>query len=165
MRNLAAVEIQETFYHPVPVARAAKWRARAPPEFRFAVKASQFITHEVSSPTYRRSGRVIPPKDRAAYGNFQDSLPVREGWEATRAVAEALGAHMIVFQTPSTFRPTDANRTRLFRVFESIRTDDTKRIELRGGWATHRGTWFCRETGRAHVGHPLADQRAECGIA
>lgn len=165
MRNLAAVEIQETFYHPVPVARAAKWRARAPPEFRFAVKASQFITHEVSSPTYRRSGRVIPPEDRAAYGNFQDSLPVREGWEATRAVAEALGAHMIVFQTPSTFRPTDANRTALFRFFESIRTDATKGIELRGGWATHLVTRICEEIGLVHVVDPFANEPATYGLA
>ena len=165
MRNLAAVEIQETFYHPVPVARAAKWRGLAPPEFRFAVKASQFITHEVSSPTYRRSGRVIPPKDRAAYGNFQDSLPVREGWEATRAVAEALGAHMIVFQTPSTFRPTDANRTALFRFFESIRTDATKGIELRGGWATHLVTRICEEIGLVHVVDPFANEPATYGLA
>src|SRR2546427_10135619 len=155
MRDLTAVEIQETFYRPVSVERAAKWRALAPPEFRFAVKASQFITHEASSPTYRRSGRVIPPEDRAAYGNFQDSRPVREGWEASRAVAEALGAHMIGFQTPSTFGPTDANRTALFRFFESIRTNATKGIELRGGWATHLGGRIGHEPSRVHGVDPF----------
>src|SRR5216110_3776744 len=137
MRNLAAVEIQETFYHPVPVARAAKWRARAPPEFRFAVKASQFITHEASSPTYRRSGRVIPAGDRAACGNFQDTAEVREGWDATRAVAEVLQAHVIIFQTPSSFGPSEENRNHLFRFFESIRTEAVRGLELRGPWATH----------------------------
>jgi len=165
MNYLAAVEIEETFYRPVSVDRAAKWRARAPPEFRFAVKASQFITHEASSPTYRRSGRVIPAEERSTYGGFQDSAPVREGWETTRAVAEALGAHVIVFQTPETFGPTDANRTALFRFFESIRTDATNGIELRGGWATHLVARICEEIGLVHVVDPFANEPATYGLA
>ena len=165
VRDLAAVEIQETFYRPVSVDRAAKWRALAPPEFRFAVKASQFITHEASSPTYRRSGRVIPADERSAYGRFQDSAPVREGWEATRAMADALGAEMIVFQTPATFGPTDANRTALFRFFESIRADAAKGIELRGGWATHLVARICEEIGLVHVVDPFENEPATYGLA
>jgi len=163
--KLAAVEIQDTFYRPVALPRARRWRTLAPPDFRFAVKASQFITHEASSPTYRRAGREIPAGDRAAYGNFQDTAAVAEGWDATRAVAEALGAHMIVFQTPSTFRPTDANRTALFRFFESIRTDATKGIELRGGWATHLVARICEEIGLVHVVDPFANEPATYGLA
>jgi len=165
MRDLTAVEIQETFYRPVSVERAAKWRALAPPEFRFAVKASQFITHEASSPTYRRSGRVIPAGERSAYGHFQDSDPVREGWEATRAVAEALRAQVIVFQTPASFGPTDANRTALFRFFESIRADAIKGIELRGGWATHFVARICEEIGLVHVVDPFDKEPATYGLA
>jgi len=33
VHQLAAVEIQETFYRPVSVERAKKWRALAPPDF------------------------------------------------------------------------------------------------------------------------------------
>ena len=165
MRDLAAVEIQETFYRPGSVDRAAKWRALAPPDFRFAVKASQFITHEASSPTYRRSGRIIPAEGRSAYGHFQDSDPVREGWEATRAVAEALGAQVIVFETPATFGPTDANRTALFRFFESIHTDALKGIELHGGWATHLVARICEEIGLVHVVDPFDREPATYGLA
>jgi len=165
MRDLAAVEVQETFYRPVSVDRAAKWRALAPPEFRFAVKASQFITHEASSPTYRRSRRIIPVDGRSAYGHFQDSAPVREGWEATRVVAEALGARVIVFETPATFGPTDANRTALFRFFESIHTDALKGIELRGGWATHLVARICEEIGLVHVVDPFDREPATYGLA
>src|SRR5205807_10138955 len=165
MRNLAAVEIQETFYHPVSVARAAKWRTLAPPDFRFAVKASQFITHEASSPTYRRAGREIPAGDRAAYGNFQDTAAVREGWDATRAVAEVLRAQVIVFQTPPSFGPSEDNRNNLFRFFESIRTDAVKRIELRGPWATHLVERICEELGLVNVVDPFDKEPATYGLA
>jgi len=163
--QLDAVEIQETFYRPVPVERAAKWRAKAPPEFRFCVKASQFITHAATSPTYRRSGRVIPDPEKPAYGSFRDTPPVREGWEATQSVAEAIRATVIVFQTPASFAPTEANRTALYRFFESIRTDATKAIELRGRWAAHIVEKICEDLGLVHAVDPFDKEPATYGLA
>jgi len=165
LAQLDAVEIQETFYRPVSIERAAKWRAKAPPEFRFCVKASQFITHEVTSPTYRRSGRTIPDSDKSAYGSFRDTPPVREGWEATRSVAEAIRATVIVFQTPASFGPTEANRTALYRFFESIRTDATKAIELRGPWAVHIVEKICEDLGLVHAVDPFDKEPATYGLA
>lgn len=165
MRDLAAVEIQETFYRPVRVERAMRWRAKAPPEFRFAVNASQFITHDASSPTYRRSGRTVRPEESSLYGGFQDTDPVREGWDATRRIAEALRAHGIVFQTPATFGPTDANRSALYRFFESIRTDAVKAVELRGPWATHVTERICEELGLVHVVDPFEKEPSTYGLA
>ena len=163
--KLAAVEIQDTFYRPVALPRARRWRTLAPPDFRFAVKASQFITHEASSPTYRRAGREIPAGDRAAYGNFQDTAAVREGWDATRAVAEVLRAQVIVFQTPTSFGPSEDNRNNLFRFFESIRTDAVKGLELRGPWATHLVERICEELGLVHVVDPFDKEPATYGLA
>jgi len=125
LAQLDAVEIQETFYRPVSAERASKWRAMAPQGFRFCVKASQFITHEATSPTYRKSNRVVPDSEKLAYGSFRDTPQVREGWEATRSFAEAIRADAIVFQTPASFGPTETNRTALYRFFESIRTHAT----------------------------------------
>src|SRR2546422_11471942 len=79
LAQLDAVEIQETFYRPVSVERAAKWRAQAPPEFRVCVKAAQFITPQATSPTYRRAGRVIPHLGKAADRFFPGTPPVPEG--------------------------------------------------------------------------------------
>jgi uncharacterized protein YecE (DUF72 family) len=165
LRDLAAIEIQETFYRPVAARRAARWRSLAPPGLRFAVKASQFITHEATSPTYRRSGRTISAKDRDAFGSFRDTDPVREGWDATLAVATALGAHVIVFQTPASFGPTEENRNNLFRFFESIRTDAVKAIELRGPWATHLVGQICEALGLVHAVDPFAGEPATYGLA
>lgn len=163
--SLDAVEIQETFYRPVSVRRAARWRALAPPEFRFTVKASQFITHEASSPTYRRSGRTIPLAETAGYGSFQATRQVREGWEATRLVAEALAAPVIVFQTPASFGPTDEHRTALFRFFESVHTESAIGIELRGPWAAHIVERICDELGLVHVVDPFDQEPATYGLA
>ncbi len=165
VRELDAVEIQETFYRPVSVERAKKWRAAAPPEFRFSVKASQFITHEATSPTYRRSGRVVADPEKTGYGGFKDTPEVREGWEATRAIAETLGAHVIVFQTPSSFGPTEANRTAIYHFFESIRTEAVKAIELRGPWATHIVERICEELGLVHAVDPFDKEPATYGLA
>ncbi|HYY47478.1 MAG TPA: DUF72 domain-containing protein [Thermoplasmata archaeon] len=166
VRGLDAIEIQETFYRPVSVDRAKKWRSLAPPEFRFAVKASQFITHPATSPTYRRSGRKIPADEGAAYGGFQDTPAVREGWESTRAVAEALRAEAIVFQAPASFAPTDANRAALYRFFDSIRTDAVKGLELRGGgWAAHVVEKICEDLGLVHIVDPFDRESATYGLA
>lgn len=164
-RRLDAVEIQETFYRPVSLERAATWRRRLPPDFRVCMKASQFITHGASSPAYRRSGRDIPADERAAYGGFQDTDPVHEGWEATRAVAERLGAKAVVFQTPESFGPTEENRTALYRFFESIRTEAKKGLELRGPWASHLVERICEDLDLVHVVDPFEREPATYGLA
>ena len=164
-RALDAIEIQETFDRPFSLERAQKWRARAPPEFRFCVKASQFITHEATSPTYRRSGRVVPEGGKSAYGGFKDTPRVREGWEATRTVADALRASVIVFQTPATFGPTEANRAALYSFFESTRTEVVKAIELRGPWVTHIVERICEDLGLVHAVDPFDKEPATYGLA
>ena len=54
-----AVEIQSTFYDPPASKVATRWRATAPSDFEFCIKAWQLITHSPSSPTYRRLRRPI----------------------------------------------------------------------------------------------------------
>lgn len=164
-RDLDAVEIQETFYRPVAVDRAKRWKAAAPAAFVFTVKASQFITHAASSPTYRRSGRRIPEADRAEYGGFQDSPRVREGWEATKAVAEALDAKVVVFQTPESFGPTPEHLLSLYQFFESTGTGAVKAWEPRGRWAPHVVEKVCEDLGLVHAVDPFAAEPATYGLA
>ncbi len=164
-RDLQVVEIQQTFYRPVSVQLARKWRAAAPAQFRFAVKASRFITHGASSPTYRRASRVITESRASAYGGFQDTPEVAEGWEATRAVAEALKAEAIVFQCPATFGPTTANLAALYAFFERIETRGTKAWEPRGSWPSHLVGKVCEDLGLVHVVDPFAAEPATTGLA
>jgi len=77
--HLKLVEVQQTFYRPPQPETAARWREEAPPEFEFAVKAWQLVTHSPSSPTYRRCGLDIPPERKDRYGYFSPSAEV---WQA-----------------------------------------------------------------------------------
>jgi uncharacterized protein YecE (DUF72 family) len=43
--QLAAVEVNATFYHTLKPATLKHWREVTPPRFRFAIKASRYLTH------------------------------------------------------------------------------------------------------------------------
>lgn len=103
--DFPVVELQTTFYQPPSVALAEKWRAVAPADFVFALKAWQLITHPASSPTYRRLRRPVPPEQRDRYGFFRPTGEVWEAWLTTRAIARALRAAVIVFECPASFTP------------------------------------------------------------
>src|SRR2546422_5973947 len=70
LAQLDAVEIQETFYRPVPVERAAKWRGKAPPPVRVLVKASQFINPQAAAPPDPPARPGIPCLEEPADGSF-----------------------------------------------------------------------------------------------
>jgi hypothetical protein len=43
--DFQSIELQTTFYQPPAVGVAKRWKSKAPPKFRFCMKASQLITH------------------------------------------------------------------------------------------------------------------------
>ena len=164
VRELSVVEIQRTFYRTLAVETARKWRERAPPAFEFAVKASQFITHDETSPTYRRS--VLPlPVAKNRYGFFRPTEEVRMGWENTRSIAEVLRATAILFQCPVGFPPSPENVRNVYRFFESIETPAAKVWEPRGPWASHIVEKLCEDLGLVHCVDPFAGEPATSGLA
>jgi len=70
------VEIQETFYRPISVERAAKWRAKAPPGVP-VLREARIHYPRATSPTYRRSDRVIPRFGEARVRLLSGHAPVR----------------------------------------------------------------------------------------
>lgn len=66
-----AIEVQHTFYQPAELGTLEKWRAEAPRQFEFTLKAWQLITHEPASPTYRRLKQPVPESRRSRYGAFR----------------------------------------------------------------------------------------------
>ncbi|RME66125.1 MAG: DUF72 domain-containing protein, partial [Nitrospirae bacterium] len=106
-RDFSVVEVQKTFYEPPSQETLKKWRDEAPEGFEFTLKAWQIITHPFTSPTYRRTKSIYGNTDN--YGFFRDTQEVYQAWERTRLVAEVLKAEIILFQTPSSFKPTDEN--------------------------------------------------------
>jgi uncharacterized protein YecE (DUF72 family) len=119
-RDFGIVEIQQTFYQPPRVATAARWREQAGPDFVFSLKAWQLITHEASSPTYRRLRETFPARTLARAGGFRWNALTRMAWARTQAIADALQAEAIVLQTPRSFVPSRQNLRRLCRFFEAV---------------------------------------------
>ena len=120
VRDFTTVELQTTFYEPPSNTVASRWRAQAPPDFRFCMKAWQLITHTPSSPTYRRLKSTISPTERDLYGSFRPTEQVWLAWQRTKEVADMLRAEVIVFQCPKSFLPTRENISNLTAFFQHI---------------------------------------------
>src|SRR3954471_20830090 len=104
-----SIEIQTTFYDPPGLHVVRKWRAAAPADFHFCIKAWQLITHTAASPTYRRLRSPLPEHDRDAVGSFRQTEQVWQAWLRTLEIARELEARVILFQCPKSFRPTSEN--------------------------------------------------------
>lgn len=159
------VEVQQTFYHPPQAQTCARWRADAPPDFEFSVKAWQLITHEASSPTYRRLRRPIPPELRDRYGSFRPTDEVRASWATTAEAARALGARLVVFQCPPRFTPTDEHAGWLRQFFAGAdRGGLVLAWEPRGEWPPDLVAGLCAELDLVHVVDPLREEPVSKGL-
>ncbi len=158
MREFAVVEVQQTFYQPPRIETLARWRAEAPPEFEFTLKAWQLITHEARSPTYRRLKRELTDKERAEAGAFRLTKIVREAWATTLAAAVALGATRVLFQCPASFTPTTAHVGNLRKFFTKLKRPPglVYLWEPRGVWPRELLVELCRELALVHVVDPFA---------
>jgi uncharacterized protein YecE (DUF72 family) len=149
------VEVQQTFYNPPQLATAARWRAEAPPDFEFAVKAWQLITHPPTSPTYRRAGIRLPLSEEA-YGFFRPREEVMEAWARTLAVARTLQARLVLFQCPASFRPTSENVGNMRQFFSKIERTGLRLVwEPRGAWDQEMVAGLCQELDLVHGVDPF----------
>ena len=119
-RRLSAIEINSTFYNLPRLSTAQRWREEAPKDFVFSVKAWQLITHSSSSPTYRRLTQRLAERSLARCGNFRASEEVASAWERTQAVARALEARFILFQTPRQFYPSPDHLRDFYRFIREL---------------------------------------------
>jgi uncharacterized protein YecE (DUF72 family) len=154
---LSAVEIQHTFYQPPQIKTLEKWRADVPEEFEFTLKAWQMITHEGSSPTYKRMTRPLTEKEAAEAGFFKPTATVREALELTLECAKALRARTILFQCPARFQPIPENILNLKQFFSNI-----DRGELNFAWEPRGKLWedeivkeLCDELNLWHCVNPF----------
>ena len=118
--TLPTVEVGAAFIDPPKAATASVWRGEAPREFEFSVPVSQMVTHQAESSGYAKIRHRIPERRRAFCGHFKDTPEVAGAWEATRALAAAVRARFIVFETPASFYP-DSNHLRdMYRFFKGV---------------------------------------------
>ena len=155
--HFSTVELQTTFYEPPTLALASKWRNLAPPSFRFCIKAWQLITHQTSSPTYRRLKSKPSREEHELLGSFRPTEQVWLAWERTADIADALEARVILFQCPRSFTPDQQNLAN-FRSFFS-RVEGGAHLlawEPRGeAWTNDLVRGLCSEFGLLHCADPF----------
>jgi len=138
-RKFPVIELQETFYRLPRVETAAKWRADAPHEFIFCMKAWQAISHPVSSPTWRRSGIPVHRIKNMRYGFLRPMKENFKAWEKTAEIARVLNAKIVVIQTPPSMPNDETTVSDAVKFFEYASTFGiTLAWEPRGKLAANR---------------------------
>ncbi|HKX83329.1 MAG TPA: DUF72 domain-containing protein [Pyrinomonadaceae bacterium] len=156
--RLSTVEIQHTFYQPPMAKTLESWRAQMPENFEFTLKAWQLITHESSSPTYKRLRRKLTEKESADAGAFRLTPIVKEAWKVTLEAAKALKTRTVLFQCPAKFEPTKQNIANLTKFFSRIdRGDLNFAWEPRGtAWTNELIKRLCADFDLWHAVDPFA---------
>ncbi len=164
-KEFPVVELQETFYQLPEIDKALRLKREAPHGFEFTMKAWQLITHDPTSPTYRRLRTEIPEERRSRYGSFKPTDEVFTAWKKTLKFARALGARVILFQCPPSFRPTEQNIKNMRSFFKEIKREDLLLAwEPRGEWRPGDIKDLCDELGLIHVVDPFKDNPVDGGV-
>jgi uncharacterized protein YecE (DUF72 family) len=150
------LEVQQTFYDPPARATLERWRAQAPRDFIFTLKAWQVITHRGSSRTYRR---MKTPMNLDEAGAFRLNDTTLAAWKKTRDCAKLLHATAILFQCPASFRPEPENLDNMRRFFNAVeRLENVTYLwEPRGPWPDDVVEGICRELRLIHAVDPFVN--------
>lgn len=163
--RFSVVEIQQTFYKPPQTATAQRWRVQAPPGFEFTLKAWQLITHEPSSPTYRKA-RLRLDAPAQSYGSFRPTPQVLAAWEHTREIAQALQARVVLLQCPASFSPTEEHVRNLHEFLSTVQRGDLRLAwEPRGAWPPDLVRELCQTYGLIHAVDPFQGMPVTTGTA
>lgn len=157
VKRFPVVEVQQTFYDPPKLAIVTKWRAQAPEDFEFTIKAWQAITHFGTSSTYRRLRREFSDRERAEAGGFRVNATTLAAWETSLESARALRATAILFQCPASFKASDENVASMRKFFATIERPNGVRLmwEPRGPWPDEVVLPLCRDLGLVHAVDPF----------
>ena len=156
VRRFPLVEVQHTFYEPPSDAVLARWRAQAPTDFEFTIKAWQLVTHESTSPTYRRLKQPLPDSAHGQVGSFRTTPATLAAWQRTLECARVLQASAVLLQCPKSFRPTDENVERLRTFVGQVQRPSGRLLwEPRGAWPTELLAELCAELDLVHVVDPM----------
>jgi len=156
VHHFPVLEVQHTFYEPPSDAVLMRWRRQVPADFEFTIKAWQVVTHESSSPTYRRMKHPLPEDARGQVGGFRTTPAVLAGWQRTLECARILNASAVLLQCPRSFRPTAESVARLRTFLSQVQRPAGRLLwEPRGNWPTQLLTELCAELDLVHVVDPM----------
>lgn len=163
-RSFSFVEARTGEVMPRP-ATVDAWRAGAPAGAEFSVQAYRLITHGREDRGFPAAGKKLPRSRQDACGGFRDTLEVHEAWMSTKAAAEALGAKIVVFETPASFQPGPDRLRDMYRFFKVLARGRFSFVwQLRGGaWDAALVDRVCGELGLIRAFDPLKEPAPERG--
>ncbi len=136
--ELDAIELQSTFYRPIPFETLERYRREAPAGFEFVVKAWQAITHPVSSPTWKKAGKVPELGDPCCLGHLRPTPENFKAWDLILEECILLGSRFVVIQTPPSFGCNENTMSEMISFLSKIeRSTLTLGWEPRGEWNQH----------------------------
>jgi uncharacterized protein YecE (DUF72 family) len=157
-RALDLLETEATFFEPPREVALRRWHDEAPAGSAFSAMAWQLITHEAGSPGYARMTRPLAPEAAREAGHFRPTATVRDAWLRTLASVRALGAEVVLFQTPPSFAPSEPNREALRRFFGEVAVEReglTMAWEPQGLWEPQQASALAVELGLVYALDPL----------
>lgn len=157
-REFPVIELQSTFYRPVSPKILQKYREDAPAGFEFVVKAWQAITHPVSSPTWRRAGRIPELGDPRGLGHLKPTPENFRAWDIVLDECRLLGSHFVVIQTPPSFTCNEKTKSDMIAFLSQIeRSSLVLGWEPRGDWNRYPGeiSRICDRLSLVHVVDPF----------
>lgn len=143
----------------------AAWRADIPADGEASLQALRTITHGPDDRGFPAGGRKLPKTRQALCGAFRDSLEIHEAWMATKAGAEALGAKIVVFETPASFQPGSDRLRDMYRFFKGA-----QRGKLTFVWHPRGAEWasledkVCADLGLIRAFDPLRQAPPRKGV-
>lgn len=119
------------------------------------------LTHRRSDPRYRAMRN--PPPDHAAVGHFERSRWTDEAWAKTDALARAIYAQAVVFQTPPSFKASTEHAIRLENfVAHAMRPGLALAWEWApGSWPDRKALELCERIGAVPVVDPARNDVPE----
>lgn len=138
------IELNNTFYSIPDLEWVKKIRREAPNDFEFTFKAFQGITHDITSPTWKKSNIKNYRELKGKVGFLRPTKEVFEFWEKQIEIANILKSNIIVIQLPESFKDNEENIRNSYDFFNSIKRDIKIAIELRG-WSDENIKKICEE--------------------
>jgi Uncharacterized conserved protein len=162
--NFKLVELQETFYKIPSIDRMMQLRKEAPKDFEFTFKCFQGITHEVSSPTWKRSGIKNLEELKNKVGSLRLTKEVMEYWKEQIKISKALNSKICLIQLPSSFKDNEEGIKNAENFFYGIERNKLEiAIELRG-WNRENILKLCKKFNLIHCVDPLKEEATYFGI-
>ncbi len=137
--RVAYLETSTTFLSIPKASILRRWLRDSNGVGRFGLLAPRAITHTPSSKGYANSRTKQSAEAWSQMGGLRDTSVIREEIATLSRACEELNAEAVIFRTPASFSPSQANRDRLTHFFEHLASADqfegaTRVWEPQGLW-------------------------------